>query len=233
MNHLLFIFLFVLFFLSLVSRIAYNMTRERSNSQSSVKSTASRKRSTDLNKIEVYLEYPCFICGLVLGSAKSSIEHVKKIHSYEISYRPKDQVKRPRHHRFFYVRDKSGQYTITENACPSCWFHCPVQDLDCLNEHVRETHCPRRLKRKDEEEEEKDGKPKSESSEDVEMKEKEDKESKRVKFEHEDPEDNGSSVSFISKKKIEVVDESVMVDLIKSFEMFAQTLKSYTQSKSQ
>lgn len=207
------------------------MTRERSNSQSSVKSTASRKRSIDLNKIEVYLEYPCFICGLVLGSAKSSIEHVNKIHSYEIPYRPKDQVKRPRHHRFFYVRDKSGQYTITENACPSCWFHCPVQDLDCLNEHVREMHSPRKFKRKDGEEE-KDVKPKPGTSKDIEMKEKDDKDGKRVKFEHGDSE-NDSTVNFTANKKIDKVDESVMADLVNAFEKFAQTLKSYTQTKNQ
>jgi uncharacterized C2H2 Zn-finger protein/predicted small metal-binding protein len=122
------------------------MTRTRSNSQTSVKSNASRRKSIDLDKIQVYLEYSCFICGIVLSSPKTSIDHVKKIHGYIIPPRPKDQKKRPRHHRFAYVKDKSGQYTIVENSCPSCWFHSPEGDLEALNEHVREEHNPVKIK---------------------------------------------------------------------------------------
>lgn len=118
------------------------MTQSRSNSQSSVKSSTSQKKLLDLNKIQVYLEYTCFVCGIVLGSPKSSIDHAKKIHGYIIQPRPENQKKRPRHHRFAYVKEKGGLYTIVENACPSCWFHSPEGDLEALNEHVREEHNP-------------------------------------------------------------------------------------------
>lgn len=211
--------LFILIFKILV--VKATMVRERSNSQSSVKSTASQKRPIDLNKIDVYLEYPCFICGLVLGSARRSIEHVRKIHNYEIPFRPKDQVKRPRHHRFFYVREKNGKFTITENACPSCWFHCPLQELEVLNEHVRDSHSPRNLKRKEEEVDQQ-----SKPSEDV----VDDKDNKHVKFERGNSQ-NSSDSNPISK--IAETDATVMQELVKAFEIFAQSMKSFTKSKEQ
>ena len=122
------------------------MSRSRTNSVNSVSSNASLRKMLDLNKIEVYIEYACFICGIVLSSPKTCLDHVRKIHGYELPPRPVEEKKRPRHHRFKYVRDKSGPYTIVEYACPSCWFHSPETDLEALNEHIREEHPLTKLK---------------------------------------------------------------------------------------
>lgn len=119
------------------------MVISRRNSQGSTKSV----KKKNLEKISVYLEYACFVCGSILGSAKSSINHAKIIHGYVIPARPVGS-RRPRNSKFEYVADQSGPWTIEEYACPSCWFHSPADDLEALNEHIREEHDPVKVENK-------------------------------------------------------------------------------------
>lgn len=117
------------------------MARSRNNSQSSTRSVKKR----NLDKILVYLEYACFVCGNILGNATTCINHVKRLHGYIIPPRPAGE-KRPRHILFDYVDDQSDPLTIVEYACPCCWFHSPPDDLEALNEHIRKEHEPIKVK---------------------------------------------------------------------------------------
>ncbi|KAG2229765.1 hypothetical protein BDF21DRAFT_498283 [Thamnidium elegans] len=105
-----------------------------------------------LDKISVHLEYACFICGIILSSSKTCINHVEAIHRYLIPFRPAGR--RPENSNFSYVRDPNGPWTIEEYACPSCWYHSPSDDLEALNEHIREEHNPTRIMKEEEYEEE-------------------------------------------------------------------------------
>lgn len=118
------------------------MSFQRSSSQSSTRSTKKR----NLAKVPVYIEYACFICGNILGNATACINHIKKLHGYEILPRTSG-TRRPRHNEFDYIDDQSDPYAIVEYACPSCWFHSPEHDLESLNEHIREEHAPVKVSR--------------------------------------------------------------------------------------
>lgn len=98
----------------------------------------------NLDKITVYLDYACFICGIILRNAKTCIDHIEKIHRYRI---PPRYGQRPENRQYTYVSNKNGPWTIEEYACPSCWFHAPSDDLESLNEHIREEHHPERIEK--------------------------------------------------------------------------------------
>jgi hypothetical protein len=46
--------------------------------------TGGTRSENKLDKIAVHLEYTCFICGNILSSAKQTINHVRRIHNYDI-----------------------------------------------------------------------------------------------------------------------------------------------------
>ncbi|KAI9261823.1 hypothetical protein EDC94DRAFT_608985 [Helicostylum pulchrum] len=108
-----------------------------------------------LDKLSVHLEYACFICGIILSNSKTCIDHVKNIHGYVIPFRPPGR--RPENLKFSYVRDPEDEpWTIEEFACPCCWYHSPSDDLEALNEHIREEHNPTRVMKEEYEEYEED-----------------------------------------------------------------------------
>lgn len=110
-------------------------------------STATGVTSTNkLNKIRVYPEHACYICGNILSSAVSAINHIRRIHGYEL---PRRQVghNRPSNNEYEYVRGKDTEVDELHFACCSCWFTCPEDELGLqdLNSHVREEHDPQKV----------------------------------------------------------------------------------------
>ncbi|GAA5811326.1 hypothetical protein MFLAVUS_004759 [Mucor flavus] len=115
-------------------------------------SPPNKNPTNTLDKISVHLEHACFICGIILSGSKTCIEHVKNIHRYVIPFRPPGR--RPENAKFSYTSyPDDDPWTIEEYACPSCWYHSPSDDLEALNEHIREEHNPTRVKKEEYEEE--------------------------------------------------------------------------------
>jgi Pyruvate/2-oxoacid:ferredoxin oxidoreductase delta subunit len=93
----------------------------------------------DQQKIRVHLKDACFFCGRNMSSAKQTINHNIRIHGYKLPTR-KQGSKRPESKLFEFVREKNGNWDSEELACPSCWFHCPENDLDVLYQHTLQEH---------------------------------------------------------------------------------------------
>ncbi|GAA5817202.1 hypothetical protein MFLAVUS_010745 [Mucor flavus] len=95
-----------------------------------------------LDKDLVILDHGCYICGRVFSSAAAARGHVKSIHRYNIPGRS-NGVKRPLHRNYNYsTRTDTDEYDGLHYACPSCWFHCPLDRLDELHDHTMEQHNP-------------------------------------------------------------------------------------------
>ncbi|KAI7895533.1 uncharacterized protein EV154DRAFT_398546, partial [Mucor mucedo] len=86
----------------------------------------------------IYLQHTCYICGNAMSGGTQTINHIKAVHGYEIPSRAVG-YKRPQDNDQEYVRDMSNA-DVLHYACPSCWFHCPEDDLEALNEHTRDEH---------------------------------------------------------------------------------------------
>ncbi|CAO3629515.1 unnamed protein product [Mucor hiemalis] len=99
-----------------------------------------------MNKILVYPEYTCYICGNVLSSAISCINHVRRIHGFELFPRLVGR-NRPPNNEYEYSRDKDEEVDELHYACCSCWFTCPEdgEGIQTLNNHVREEHDPQKV----------------------------------------------------------------------------------------
>lgn len=95
-------------------------------------------------KTIVSFEYPCYICGLIMSKPKVVIDHVRKLHGFEI---PTRQVghKRPPETDFDFQNDPKGEYDVQHYSCASCWFHCPESGLAELAEHYNGEHNPKNV----------------------------------------------------------------------------------------
>jgi hypothetical protein len=90
----------------------------------------------------IAFEYPCYICGNILSRAKQAIDHVRRIHGYNLPTRSVGR-RRPPDPQYEYQNDiQNGEYDVIHYSCPSCWYHCPEAGLAELSEHINDTHHP-------------------------------------------------------------------------------------------
>lgn len=95
-------------------------------------------------KCVVSFEYPCYICGYIMSKPKTVIDHVKRIHGYEIPTRHVGH-KRPPDTEFDYQNNPKGEFDVQHYSCASCWFHCPESGLAELQEHYNTSHKPKNV----------------------------------------------------------------------------------------
>lgn len=119
--------------------MSYSRIKSEPISGSSIKWEDDDKKSTKKQKIRVHLKDTCFFCGRNMSSAKQTINHNIRIHGYLLPTR-KQGYKKPDSKKYEYVREKNGKWDVEELACPSCWFHCPENDLEILYQHTRQEH---------------------------------------------------------------------------------------------
>ncbi|KAI8971666.1 hypothetical protein BDF20DRAFT_915446 [Mycotypha africana] len=90
----------------------------------------------------VNFEYPCYICGTILSRPKICIDHVRRVHGYELPVRGVGQ-NRPSDPVYEFQNNPNGEYDVQHYACPSCWYHCPETGLRELKQHTQEEHHPK------------------------------------------------------------------------------------------
>lgn len=117
------------------------LSRSSSPSNTKMKASTGTRSDNKMEKPRLYLEHTCYICGNIMSSAKQTINHVDRIHGYELPSREVGR-KRPQDNEFEYLRDKMAEKDMSHYACPSCWFHCSEDDLEVLNRHTRDEHNP-------------------------------------------------------------------------------------------
>ncbi|KAG2229488.1 hypothetical protein INT48_003850 [Thamnidium elegans] len=95
-----------------------------------------------LDKDLVILDHGCYICGRVFSSAAATRTHIKNVHGYDIPGRF-NGVKRPLNKNYNYsTRIETDEYDEAHYACPSCWFHCPMDELAVFHDHTIKQHSP-------------------------------------------------------------------------------------------
>lgn len=52
-----------------------------------MKASTGTTSDNKLEKLRAYLEHTCFICGNIMSSAKQTINHVERIHGYDVPTR--------------------------------------------------------------------------------------------------------------------------------------------------
>jgi hypothetical protein len=102
------------------------------------------KHDENNNKQLVKFEYPCFICSYIMSKPKVVIDHVRRIHGYEIPTRHVG-YKRPPNSEYDYQNDPKGDFDVLHYSCASCWFHCPETGIEEIHEHVETTHKPKNV----------------------------------------------------------------------------------------
>jgi Pyruvate/2-oxoacid:ferredoxin oxidoreductase delta subunit len=112
-----------------------------STARTTARSPSAGAAGTKFDKPRVHLLDTCYICGNNFSKAVVVIDHVRRIHGYDLPRR-RQGYKRPQNKNAEYVRDKNGEWDYQDLACPSCWFHCPEEELRELNQHTRDTHDP-------------------------------------------------------------------------------------------
>ncbi|KAI8079386.1 hypothetical protein BDF21DRAFT_463458 [Thamnidium elegans] len=91
----------------------------------------------------IALDYGCYICGRIYSTPATARKHVRNIHGYNIPGRT-NCLTRPMAVNHYYVsRKDANYYDVIHYACPSCWFHCPLDELDLLLDHTIIEHNPR------------------------------------------------------------------------------------------
>lgn len=122
------------------------------SSNYSRKNSRSRSLSRNDNRERVCLSHGCYVCGSVLSTASAARNHIARIHGM---YLPPRDVgsRRPQENDCVFVPHDENRDS-DHYACPSCWFHCPYEELDILNDHTLDEHDPQPILNQDNDNEE-------------------------------------------------------------------------------
>ncbi|GAA5807216.1 hypothetical protein MFLAVUS_000571 [Mucor flavus] len=128
------------------------MYRTRSRSGANPRAYVVDKIEEKVGKDLVALNHGCYICGNVYSSAAYVLDHVYNTHGIDLPAR-RPNIRRPQDRQYDYVMGKDAvEYDEEHYACPSCWFHCPMDELEVFHAHTVEEHDPVRIRPEFEEE---------------------------------------------------------------------------------
>lgn len=128
------------------------MYRTRSRSGMNPRAYVVDKVDEKVGKDLIALNHGCYICGNVYSSAAYVLDHVYGTHGIDLPAR-RPSVRRPQDRQFDYVMGKDAtEYDEEHYSCPSCWFHCPMDELKVFHAHTVEEHDPVRIRPESEEE---------------------------------------------------------------------------------
>ncbi|GAA5817200.1 hypothetical protein MFLAVUS_010743 [Mucor flavus] len=97
----------------------------------------------DIGKELIALDHGCYICGRIYCTAGTVRKHIRNVHGYDIPARP-NNLNRPMEINYYYkLRKNTDYYDVIHYACPSCWFHCPLDDLALFTDHTLVEHKPK------------------------------------------------------------------------------------------
>ncbi|KAI8079385.1 hypothetical protein BDF21DRAFT_463457 [Thamnidium elegans] len=120
--------------------MSYNRRRNRSGRRYAVDTI-----EDNTGKYLIALDHGCYICGHVYSSAATARNHIRNIHGYNILSRI-NGINRPLDRNYNYVmRKDTDKYDEAHYACPSCWFHCPMDELAVFHDHTIKQHRPGRI----------------------------------------------------------------------------------------
>lgn len=134
-----------------------------SASDTSADSSKGKEKATPTTKQnKIFLKHACYICGNTYSGAQQTIRHIKDVHGYDIPSRAIG-ANRSASREYEYVKTKEEEggeddqvVPDTHYACPSCWFHCPEDDLEVLDTHINDEHDPVYVKKVEEEDQDDD-----------------------------------------------------------------------------
>ncbi|KAI8082221.1 hypothetical protein BDF21DRAFT_398329 [Thamnidium elegans] len=114
--------------------------------------TDTRPRAYVVDKIEervgkplIALNHGCYICGNVYSSATYALDHVYNAHRIDLPSRI-PSVRRPQDRQYDYIMARdAADYDEEHYACPCCWFHCPLDELEIFHIHTVDEHNPMRI----------------------------------------------------------------------------------------
>lgn len=130
-----------LFLNNCFSKMSASSSKKAVQTKPRMKASTGTRSDNKLEKPRVYLQHACFICGNLMSNAKPTINHIDTIHGFNVPTRAIGR-KRPQDNEFEYIRNMQMEHDVIHYACPSCWFHCPDDELEALNKHTREEHDP-------------------------------------------------------------------------------------------
>ncbi|KAI9341318.1 hypothetical protein BD770DRAFT_414849 [Pilaira anomala] len=108
-----------------------------------------QEETLEVEAERVCLSHGCYVCGSVLSTASATRNHIARIHGM---YLPPREVgtRRPQENDCVFVPHDENRDS-DHYACPSCWFHCPYEELDILNDHTLDEHDPQPIQDQDNE----------------------------------------------------------------------------------
>jgi hypothetical protein len=93
----------------------------------------------------IAFQYPCYICREVFFTEINVNSHVICHHGFMLNERPNGINKRPYEANYEYQEfplPKESIDAVIHSACPSCWYHCPIEDFTEFEEHIQNVHEP-------------------------------------------------------------------------------------------
>ncbi|KAK4520979.1 uncharacterized protein ATC70_006863 [Mucor velutinosus] len=95
----------------------------------------------------IAFQYPCYICKEIFSTAVDVKSHVICVHYYSLPELASDAGQtRPAEDNLefkeFPQSKEDAKDLVFHSACPSCWYHCPTQDVIELEIHVIDVHNP-------------------------------------------------------------------------------------------
>ncbi|CEP10536.1 hypothetical protein [Parasitella parasitica] len=107
--------------------------------------------SIEMNIQRIAFQYPCYMCKEVLFTAIDVMSHVICEHGFMLHQRPEasrvigGEIRPPEkgyeYMEFPFLKEETDSVMI-RSACPSCWYHCAVEDFEEFKKHIKEAHDP-------------------------------------------------------------------------------------------
>lgn len=95
----------------------------------------------------IAFQYPCYLCKEVFSTAVDVKSHIICVHHYYFPELVSDTGDiRPAEDNVEFKElpcsEEDAKDLVFHSACPSCWYHCPAQDVLELEVHIIEVHGP-------------------------------------------------------------------------------------------
>ncbi|GAN03837.1 hypothetical protein MAM1_0049c03292 [Mucor ambiguus] len=106
------------------------------------------QQATDPKQVQaIALQYPCYVCKEIFSTAVDVKSHVICAHHYCLPELASEASKtRPAEDHFEFKElpclEENAKSLMIHFACPSCWYHCPAQDVLEYEVHIIEVHNP-------------------------------------------------------------------------------------------
>ncbi|GAA5806257.1 hypothetical protein HPULCUR_011788 [Helicostylum pulchrum] len=94
-------------------------------------------------KVLIALHHGCYICGQFYRTPSTALNHVRTVHGRDIPGRGRGKARPIKKCYQYVMRMDTDDFDEAHYSRPSCWFHCPLNEIVLFQDHTIKEHNPK------------------------------------------------------------------------------------------